>query len=23
MEKHPQPQRGTNGDVIWHRVGAF
>ncbi|RLM63303.1 RDD family protein [Halorubrum sp. Atlit-26R] len=23
MEKHPQPQRGTNGDVVWHRVGAF
>ncbi|GAA0307149.1 putative RDD family membrane protein YckC [Halarchaeum solikamskense] len=23
MEKHPKPQRGTNGDVIWHRVGAY
>lgn len=23
MEKHPQPQRGTHGDVIWHRVGAL
>ena len=23
MEKHPQPHRGTNGDVILHRVGAF
>lgn len=23
MEKHPKPQLGTNGDVIWHRVGAF
>jgi len=23
MEKHPQPQRETHGDVIWHRVGAF
>lgn len=23
MEKHPQPQLGTNGDVIWPRVGAF
>jgi len=23
MEKHPKPQLGTNGNVIWHRVGAF
>lgn len=23
MEKHPQPQLGTNGNVIWHRVLAF
>lgn len=23
MEKHPQPQLGTNGDVIGHRVLAF
>ncbi|MFD1572485.1 RDD family protein [Halorubrum laminariae] len=23
MEQHPKPQRGTNGDVIWHRVGAY
>jgi uncharacterized RDD family membrane protein YckC len=23
MKRHPKPQLGTNGDVIWHRVGAF
>lgn len=23
MKKHPKPRRGTNGDVIWHRVGAY
>ena len=23
MKKHPKPQLGTNGNVIWHRVGAF
>jgi uncharacterized RDD family membrane protein YckC len=23
MEKHPKPQLGTSGNVIWHRVGAF
>ncbi|MGQ3330890.1 RDD family protein [Halorubrum sp. FL23] len=23
MQKHPKPQRGTDGDVIWHRVGAY
>ncbi|GAB7009054.1 RDD family protein [Halorubrum trueperi] len=23
MEKHPEPQLGTNGSVTWHRVGAF
>ncbi|MFC5136563.1 MULTISPECIES: RDD family protein [Haloferacaceae] len=23
MKKHPQPQLGTNGDVIWHRILAY
>jgi uncharacterized RDD family membrane protein YckC len=23
MKRHPKPQLGTNGNVIWHRVGAF
>lgn len=23
MKKHPKPQRATNGNVIWHRVGAY
>ncbi len=23
MDKHPKPQMGTNGDVIWQRVLAF
>ena len=23
MKRHPKPQLGTNGNVIWYRVGAF